>query len=96
MNDPGDARETLIRELREHETGFSRELWGKMAELGWQGITIPEEFGGLGEGMVEMIVVMEELGKIAETGSGRGSLEVLPIRHEARIGRFLKRDAGRG
>ena len=52
-----------IRELREDEIGFSREVWSKMAELGWQGITIPEEFGGLGEGMVEMIVVMEELGR---------------------------------
>jgi acyl-CoA dehydrogenase len=52
-----------IRELREDDLGFSRDLWGKMAELGWQGITFPEELGGLGEGMVEMIVVMEELGK---------------------------------
>jgi alkylation response protein AidB-like acyl-CoA dehydrogenase len=52
-----------IRELRDDEIGFSKEIWGKMAELGWQGITIPEEFGGLGEGMVEMIVVMEELGR---------------------------------
>ena len=30
-----------IRELREDEIGFSKELWGKMAELGWQGITFP-------------------------------------------------------
>ncbi len=52
-----------IRGLRDDEIGFSKEIWGKMAELGWQGITIPEEFGGLGEGMVEMIVVMEELGR---------------------------------
>ncbi|MCZ6557049.1 MAG: acyl-CoA/acyl-ACP dehydrogenase [SAR324 cluster bacterium] len=52
-----------IRELREDEIGFSRGIWEKMAELGWQGITFPEEFGGLGEGMVEMIVVMEELGR---------------------------------
>ncbi len=52
-----------IRELREDELGFSREIWGKMAELGWQGMTFPEELGGLGQGMVEMIVVMEELGR---------------------------------
>ena len=52
-----------VRELREDEIGFSRELWGKMAELGWNGILFPESVGGLGEGMVEMIVVMEELGR---------------------------------
>ena len=52
-----------IRELREDEAGFSRELWGKMAELGWHGVLFPEEHGGLGEGMVEMIVVLEELGR---------------------------------
>lgn len=52
-----------IRELREDEIGFSRKTWEKMAELGWQGIMFPEEVGGLGEGMVEMIVVMEELGR---------------------------------
>ena len=51
------------RELREDEIGFSREIWGKMAELGWQGINFPEELRGLGQGMVEMIVVMEELGR---------------------------------
>ncbi len=52
-----------IRELRDHETGFSAELWKKMAELGWLGIVFPEEHGGLGQGMVEMTVVMEELGR---------------------------------
>jgi len=52
-----------IREMREDTQGFSKDIWKKMAELGWQGILFPEQFGGLGQGMVEMIVVMEELGR---------------------------------
>ena len=52
-----------IRELREDALGFSKDTWKKMADLGWQGILFPEQFGGLGQGMVEMIVVMEELGR---------------------------------
>ena len=52
-----------IRELREDSIGFSKDLWKKMAELGWLGIPFADELGGLGQGMVDMIVVMEELGK---------------------------------
>jgi alkylation response protein AidB-like acyl-CoA dehydrogenase len=52
-----------IRALREDKTGFSPEVWKKMAELGWLGIPFPEEYGGLGQGVVETIVVMEELGR---------------------------------
>ncbi|HEX7929072.1 MAG TPA: acyl-CoA dehydrogenase family protein [bacterium] len=52
-----------IRQLREDPIGFSKPLWGKMAELGWLGMTFPDDVGGLGQGMVEMAVVMEEFGR---------------------------------
>ncbi len=58
-----DSPLTRIRELRNDEIGFSRELWGAMAELGWLGMSFPEAAGGLGMGAVETIVVMEELGR---------------------------------
>ena len=44
------------------EDGFSREHWQKFAELGWLGLGIPEEAGGVGGGPVETAVVMEGLG----------------------------------
>ena len=50
------------RELAASEAGFSRELWHKFAELGWLGLGIPEDAGGLGGGPVETAVVMEALG----------------------------------
>ena len=50
------------RALAESEDGFSREHWRKFAELGWLGLGIPEEAGGVGGGPVETSIVMEGLG----------------------------------
>jgi alkylation response protein AidB-like acyl-CoA dehydrogenase len=54
-----------IRQLRDSGDGdgFSRELWAEMAALGWVGIILPEELGGSGLGYMELMVVMEELGR---------------------------------
>ena len=56
---------TELRKLRDDkdETGFSRDIWQQMVELGWAGITIPEDFGGLGFGYMGIGVVMEECGR---------------------------------
>lgn len=43
--------------------GYSRALWREMAELGWTGIPFPEQYGGLGLGLAELGVVLEELGR---------------------------------
>jgi alkylation response protein AidB-like acyl-CoA dehydrogenase len=54
-----------IRALRDggDADGFSRDLWRKMAELGWLGIIFPEEHGGLGLGYADLAVVLEEFGR---------------------------------
>jgi alkylation response protein AidB-like acyl-CoA dehydrogenase len=44
------------------------ELWRRITELGWQALLIPEDFDGLGLGLVDMTVVMEEMGKIPLPG----------------------------
>ncbi len=51
-----------IRELIKLPGGFAEEDWQEMTELGWQGLALPEEWGGQGLGMVELAVVMEEMG----------------------------------
>jgi acyl-CoA dehydrogenase len=43
--------------------GFSRELWVEMAELGWLGLQIPEEYDGLGLGFFDLCVVLEQAGR---------------------------------
>src|SRR5208282_3134739 len=54
-----------LRQLRDSRdaTGFSPRLWKRFAEMGWTGILIPQDYGGLGSGHVEAGVVMEELGR---------------------------------
>lgn len=56
---------TALRKLRDSNdpTGFSRELWKEMAEMGWAGILIEEEFGGSDFGFVGAGVLAEEMGR---------------------------------
>jgi alkylation response protein AidB-like acyl-CoA dehydrogenase len=51
-----------IRELAESEQGFEQADWDEMAELGWTGLALPEEWGGQGLGIVELAVLFEEMG----------------------------------
>ena len=51
-----------IRELAESENGFDQSDWQEMADLGWPGLALPEEWGGQGLGIVELAVLFEEMG----------------------------------
>jgi len=53
------------RELRDSDVtrGFSDELWREMAQMGWAGIAIAEEFGGLGYGYTGLGLVLEQVGR---------------------------------
>jgi alkylation response protein AidB-like acyl-CoA dehydrogenase len=53
----------IVRELMETDTGFDEGTWKQMADLGWFGMAIPEEYGGLGFGFVEVTVLLEEMGR---------------------------------
>ena len=52
-----------VRRLMETDTAFDAGLWRKMADQGWMGIIIPEEYGGFGMGLVEMAAMLEEMGR---------------------------------
>jgi alkylation response protein AidB-like acyl-CoA dehydrogenase len=52
-----------VRKIVEGEDGFDRELWRRMGEMGWIGLTIPEELGGAGADLVTLVVVLEETGR---------------------------------
>ncbi|RJP65289.1 MAG: acyl-CoA dehydrogenase [Candidatus Abyssobacteria bacterium SURF_17] len=52
----------LVRELVKDEKGFKRDLWQKMAELGWMGLPIPEKYGGSGMTFLELVVLLSEMG----------------------------------
>ncbi len=60
-----EAPTTHFREFRDKECkdGFSHGLWKQFAEMGFTGILIPEDEGGLGLGHVEAGIVLEEVGR---------------------------------
>ena len=52
-----------IAELAESERGWDPATWRELAELGWTGVSVPEEQGGAGLGFLEEAVLFEELGR---------------------------------
>ena len=52
-----------VREIVETESGMDVALWNRMAELGWVGLTMPEEHGGVGLDLETLLVVLEETGR---------------------------------
>ena len=51
-----------VRELAESDSPYDDALWKEMCELGWPGIAIAEAHGGQGLGVVELVILQEELG----------------------------------
>jgi len=51
------------RELARSDLGFSAEAWAQYAELGLLSLSFPEEFGGLGGNAVDIMLVMEQIGR---------------------------------
>jgi alkylation response protein AidB-like acyl-CoA dehydrogenase len=60
-----NAPVSALRALRNSADplGYSADLWTQMADLGWAGIVIPEEYGGLGFGFAGLGAVLEETGR---------------------------------
>jgi alkylation response protein AidB-like acyl-CoA dehydrogenase len=56
---------TAFRKMRDsgNEDGFDKAAWAEMAEMGWAGILVPEEFGGVGLGYLTLGLVLEETGR---------------------------------
>jgi alkylation response protein AidB-like acyl-CoA dehydrogenase len=52
----------LVRQLDESDEGYSRELWRKMAELGWMGLPFPDKYGGGGGSFLDLVVLLEAMG----------------------------------
>ena len=59
----GECPMEEVRRLMETDTAYDEALWAKMAEQGYLGIIFPEEYGGVGLGKVELILLMEETGR---------------------------------
>jgi alkylation response protein AidB-like acyl-CoA dehydrogenase len=58
----------LVREMAKDPRGYSQELWKQMAELGYMGLSFPEEYGGMGCNFLDLCVLIEELGRFRVPG----------------------------
>jgi alkylation response protein AidB-like acyl-CoA dehydrogenase len=71
----------LVREMEQDEKGYSPQLWLKMAQLGWLGLPFPERYGGEGGSFLDLVVLLEEMGRACLPGPFLSSvvLSGLPI-----------------
>ena len=54
---------SVVREMENSEAGFPPAFWQQLSELGINGLGVPEAFGGMGWGSLEMAIVYEEFGR---------------------------------
>ena len=85
---------SFVREMVEDEKGYTEELWKGMTELGWMGLNFPEEYGGTGMGFLDLIILMEEMGKALLPGpffstAILGGFTILKAGNEAQKKEFL-------
>jgi alkylation response protein AidB-like acyl-CoA dehydrogenase len=57
-----------VRRLMETPEGMTPELWTKLAEQGWLGLVFPDQYDGMGLGLVDLVVLMEEMGRAVVPG----------------------------
>jgi alkylation response protein AidB-like acyl-CoA dehydrogenase len=59
----GECPSTEMRRLMETDTAYDAALWAMLTDQGYTGIIFPEEYGGVGLGKVELMLLMEEAGR---------------------------------
>jgi alkylation response protein AidB-like acyl-CoA dehydrogenase len=63
-----EAPPSHARALMERDSVLDERMWKALAEMGWLGLTIPESFGGSGLGLLELAIVLEEMGEVVFPG----------------------------
>src|SRR5512137_2159136 len=63
-----ECTKPFVREMEQDEKGYSPDMWQKMADLGWMGLTFSEQCGGWGGSFLDLTVLMEEMGRACLPG----------------------------
>jgi len=58
-----ECPKTHVRAMMDDEKGYSPEIWQKMAEVGWLGLVLPEEYGGAEMNFRDLTILCEEMGR---------------------------------
>ena len=78
----------VVRAMEQDPDGYPRPLWRSMSDMGWQGLAIPEQYGGAGGSFLDLALLLEEMGRAQVPGPFfstvvLGSLTVLDAGDEA-------------
>lgn len=94
-----ECPKSIVRELEEdEEKGYSPRIWKAMADLGWLGLIIPEEYGGMGMTFQELTIILEQMGASILPGPYfstvvKGAMPILDTGSEEQKREFLPRIA---
>ena len=93
-----ECPKTKVRELEESDKGYDSGMWKKMADLGWMGLVIPEEYDGMGMTFQDLTIVLEEMGRNILPGPFfctvvEGALPILDAGSERQKREFLPKIA---
>ena len=59
---------SFVREMASDEKGYTEEFWHGMADLGFMGLIFPEEYGGTGGNFLDLVLLVEEMGRACVPG----------------------------
>jgi 3-oxocholest-4-en-26-oyl-CoA dehydrogenase beta subunit len=87
---------SLMKAMRDDPRGFPQKLWDQMVELGWLGVMIPEEYGGIGGDFLDLTIILESMGEVCCPGPYfstvlGGGLAILAAGSEEQKQRYLPR-----
>jgi alkylation response protein AidB-like acyl-CoA dehydrogenase len=68
-----ECPESYVRDMEEDPTGYLPAIWNKMAEQGWMGLVVPDTYGGVGMGYLDLMVLIEEFGRNLTPGPFRAN-----------------------
>lgn len=59
---------SLVRQMEEDKLGYPPKLWKEMANVGWMGLAFPKEYGGERTEFLDLIILVEEMGRFLVPG----------------------------
>jgi alkylation response protein AidB-like acyl-CoA dehydrogenase len=95
----GECPKSRVRELEKDGKGYDPGTWKRMAELGWMGLHLPEEYQGSSADLMDLVVLMEEMGRNILPGPFfptvvLAALPIMDFGSKAQQARHLPRIAG--
>ena len=63
-----EAGIAYAREMIEDPEGWRRDIWSKMADLGWMALPFPSAYGGIEQGFIALTIVLAEMGRVVSPG----------------------------